>query len=356
MSETPPHTRIVNCHIHTFTTDHSPLYFPHRIVAIFRLMPFLVRALRWLFGWLPWDNAYDFLARMENFHRTGSRANQADVFREVRHYYPSDTRFVVLPMDMELIGQGPVNKPLRSQHDELAELRDRYPDNVIPFATVFPDRPEAMEEFRRCVEALGFCGLKLYTKLGFAPDHPMLMEQAYPYCVAHDLPVMAHCSRGGVYGKGWTPEMRDAVTEPRAWRGVLEQFPDLRVCLAHFGGDTDWRDYIKTGFDPERPEQKHNNWVWQICDMITSGDYGNLYTDISYTMFKFADYAPLLRLFLEDEAIRDRVLFGSDFYMTRQEHLSEKEVSIRLRDALGEARFHQIAEVNPERYLGARCR
>ena len=95
--------------------------------------------------------------------------------------------------------------------------------------------------------------------------------------------------------------------------------------------------------------------------MIRSGDYPNLYTDISYTIFKFEKFIPLLKLFLGDPAepkplkrvldVREKVLFGSDFYMTRQEGHSEKEISIRLRNALGEQLFRQIAETNPQAYL-----
>ena len=38
--------------------------------------------------------------------------------------------------------------------------------------------------------------------------------------------------------------------------------------------------------------------------------------------------------------------------MTRQEKLSEKAVCIRLRNALGEEVFRQIAEENPAKWLG----
>ena len=110
--------------------------------------------------------------------------------------------------------------------------------------------------------------------------------------------------------------------------------------------------HLRDGFDPEDPEARNKNWVSRIAGLLSDGTYPNLYTDISYTIFKFDDHIPLLRMFLKDEKIRDRVLFGSDFYMTRQEALSEKAVSIRLRDALGEDDFHQIAHVNPRRWLG----
>ena len=347
-------TEIVNCHIHTFTTAHTPRYFPNIFAAIFRYLPWLVQVLRWLASLTPYEKLTDTLVRLENFHRTGSRRSQRDVLREVRHYYPADTRFVVLPLDMELIGHGPVDEDIFKQHDELAGLaQDKTMGRqVIPFSSVYPDRPGAAQEVRRCVDVLGFRGVKIYTKLGYFPDHPVLMNEIYPFCVARNIPVMAHCSRGGVYHKGWTQSRQDAVTDPNAYRDVLKRFPDLRLCLAHFGGDADWQSQLRDGFDPDDSEARMRNWATQIATMIKSGAYPNLYTDISYTLFKFEAHIPLLRLFLKHPAIRDRVLFGSDFYMTRQEALSEKAVSIRLRDALGEADFHQIAHVNPRRWLG----
>ncbi|MCE8006375.1 amidohydrolase family protein [Aestuariivita sp.] len=350
----PPKTQMVNCHVHTFTTDHTPLYFPAWPVAIFRYVPGLARFFRWLSSFTPYDKVTDFLARMEAFHRTGSRSSQRAVFRELLHYYPKDTRFVVLPMDMELIGHGPVNEDIFAQHDGLARLAadPDYGPQVIPFATIYPDRPGAAEEVRRCVDELGFRGLKIYTKLGFAPDHPVLMEEVYPFCVERNIPVMSHCSRGGVYHKGWLQYRQDQVTEPRAYETVLNRFPDLRLCLAHFGGDQDWISLLRDGFDPDDPQARDKNWVSVIEEMIRSGNYPNLYTDISYTIFKFDNHISLLRMYLKDSRLRERVLFGSDFYMTRQEALSEKAVSIKLRDALGEEDFHAIAHDNPRRWLG----
>lgn len=350
----PPKTEMVNCHVHTFTTAHTPLYFPHPLVAVFRYVPWLVQFLRWFVSLLPYDNLTDKLRRIEDFHRTGSRETQRAVFRELLHYYPRSTRFVVLPMDMAPAGHGPVREDIVTQHHELAELaRDPdYGPQVIPFATIHPDREGSAAEVRRCFEHLGFRGLKIYPKLGFSPTHPVLMNEVYPLCVEHNVPVMTHCSRGGVYRKGWDQGQQDAVTEPDAYREVLETFPDLRLCLAHFGGDADWNAHLRDGFDPDDPNARDKNWVSRIAGLIAERTYPNLYTDISYTIFKFDDHIPLLRMFLKNPAVRDRILFGSDFYMTRQETLSEKAVSIRLRDALGEADFHQIAHANPRRWLG----
>lgn len=345
---------IVNCHAHLFTTAHTPRYYPHRLLVLFRYFPWLVRAIRKVASVLPYEGFYAWVHRLENFHATGQRVSQAEVYRELRHFYPSDTRTVVLPLDMELIGYGPVEKDIRAQHDELADLARLHPKTIIPFGNVYPDRPGAFDEFRRCVETHGFKGLKLYPKTGFAPDHPVLMNEVYPYCEERGLPVITHCSRGGVCSKAWAKDAyaRDRVTEPYAYREVLNRFPKMQLCLAHYGGQTDWENYLTKGFDPEQSHAKDQNWVYQINKMISSGAYPNLWTDISYTMFHFNAFSALLKLFLEDPKLRDRVLFGSDFYMTRQEQLSEKAVSIQLRDALGEEIFTRIARENPRIWLG----
>ena len=86
--------------------------------------------------------------------------------------------------------------------------------------------------------------------------------------------------------------------------------------------------------------------------MIGSGDYPNLYTDISYTIFNFAENLPALAVFLEDETLRSRVLFGSDFYMAEQERFPERSLSIRLRYALGGQLFERLASTNVQRWLG----
>jgi predicted TIM-barrel fold metal-dependent hydrolase len=349
-----PATEIVNCHVHTFTTAHTPRYFPSPLVLLVRWFPGLLTFARWLADALGRERLADWLRRIELFHRTGERTSQRAVFREALHYYPRSTRFVVLPLDMAWCGHGPVGKDIAAQHDELAGLAKDpdYGAQVIPFAGVDPRRPGVMEELRRCVEDHGFRGVKIYPRMGFAPDDPVLMEQVYPYCVDRNLPVLSHCARGGVGRKGWTERQCDRVTAPQAHEPVLTAFPDLRLCLAHFGGDRDWRDHLRDGIDPDDPEARETNWAAKIAQLLEDRTYPNLYTDVSYTIFRFADHVPLLRLHLAKENIAHRVLFGSDFYMTRQEELSEKAVSIRLRDALGEDLFHRIAHENPRRWLG----
>ncbi|MCE8470692.1 hypothetical protein LZ189_16890, partial [Rhodovulum sulfidophilum] len=150
--------RITNCHIHTFTAAHAPLYYPAPPVAALRAWPGLLRGLRGAARLLPWEGAYEALLRLEHFRDTGCRDSQRAVFLEVLRHYPGSARFVVLPMDLAFCGYGPVPVGLEAQHRELCELsRDpQVGHRVIPFATIHPDRPGAVAELRRCLDEYGF--------------------------------------------------------------------------------------------------------------------------------------------------------------------------------------------------------
>ncbi|MBF9028900.1 amidohydrolase family protein [Rhodobacterales bacterium HKCCE3408] len=349
--------QITNCHTHTFTNAHVPKYYPNRLVRLLGQIPGFLRLASFilrLFG----HTAADTVDRLLRFKQEGDAPQQSDILHNMMRQYPSNTRFVILPMDMGPIGHGPVAKDIRAQHDELSRMNvaDDTAANVIPFASIHPKTPGAAEEVRRCIEDLHFRGLKLYPRLGFEPSDPLLMEKVYPLIASRNLPVMSHCSRGGVQGKFVSDIFADRVTAPQAFMPVMQAFPGLRVCLAHFGGVADWREYVDHGL-PDRPDARDRNWQTAIRDMICSGDWPDLWTDISYTLFHFEDYIPFLRIFLtgEDdrsERLRRRVLFGSDFYMTRQEKLSERAVCFRLRNALGEELFRRIAVENPKVWLG----
>ncbi|MEM7238861.1 MAG: amidohydrolase family protein, partial [Pseudomonadota bacterium] len=198
-------------------------------------------------------------------------------------------------------------------------------------------------------EGSGFRGIKLYPPLGYSPSHPVLMDEIYPYCVENDLPVMSHCSRGGVRGR-WIDDREQArLAGPDAFIEVLETFPRLRVCLAHFGGEAEWDAYLGPPMTTRRTE---DNWLEKIRLMLESGTYPNLYTDISYTVFKYTQNVPALDIFLSHPRVARRVLFGSDFYLTEREGKSERRVSIELRHGIGDAKFRMIAETNPAEYLG----
>jgi predicted TIM-barrel fold metal-dependent hydrolase len=134
----------------------------------------------------------------------------------------------------------------------------------------------------------------------------------------------------------------------------LNEFPELNFCLAHFGGTQEWERRLTGNLSQDA---KDSSWLSVILDMLRSGEYPNLYTDVSYTLFSESpsyrpfSYFDYLKVMMVDNNIRTHVLFGSDYYMVEQEKISEKEVSIALRSRLGEEMYFQIANENPKNYL-----
>ena len=85
---------------------------------------------------------------------------------------------------------------------------------------------------------------------------------------------MSHCSRGGVREKGLCcRRMQASLASPGAFMPVMKAFPELRVCLAHFGGDQEWKDYL--GPQHKQPLARdesccEENWLAQILAIAQS--------------------------------------------------------------------------------------
>ncbi|MGE0456105.1 MAG: amidohydrolase family protein [Vicinamibacteria bacterium] len=170
-----------------------------------------------------------------------------------------------------------------AEHGALAR-EDKFKGRVHPIVGFDPVRQHAtrlafgagkdhLEQVRKAVEEDGFVGVKVYPPMGYRParnaeyykggakvrrpdgkpvrcklakndksvevdmtgaDLDEAMDQLFKYCVAADVPVMAHCTHHGAEasrGRGYH-------SDPRFWRTVLTKFNALRLNLGHFGGDT----------------------------------------------------------------------------------------------------------------------
>jgi len=95
------------------------------------------------------------------------------------------------------------------------------------------------------------------------------------------------------FSKGGAAQKSLYFNHPGIWRIVLEEFPNLRLNLAHFGGDcSDWRS--------------------RIAQMIDSNKYHNLYTDISCRT-KDAELQGIRAEYNSSESVQRRLMYGSDF-------------------------------------------
>jgi len=360
---------IINCHVHTFTQAHTPKRFlPWPVPELVRV-PFVRRLLGWAAGRFD-PKRQGALGRYAQIIETSYNKTQGEVFEIVRGFYPEGTRFVVLPMDMTKMNAGAVETGIDAQHSELAALRDAYPDStIIPFAAVDPRHEGIVETTISLIEQQRFAGLKLYPPTGYHPYDRRLWP-LYAYAEEHNLPVLSHCSRPASvqYRGDPTTEMRtDPIsgellnldrhqlltlfTAPEAYRPLLEKHPNLRICLAHFGGAGDWARYLDRPWHAGSPDAE-KSWLATILDMIRSEKYPNLWTDISYTLYASDEYVYRLEVLLADPKVSGRVLFGSDFYVVENAELEERRRSLRIRAVLGEELFNTVARENPKKFLG----
>lgn len=341
---------IINCHTHVFTYKTLPDNFvPLGIEKVLKYR-WVTKPLVWITKHANPFKSDDLAERMGRFAKAALKENQKKVFKHLIDYYPSDSRFVVLPMDMDFCNRGTMPQNIKDQHDELLGImqNETIGHQLLPFAHFDPRREGAVDLLEHYIDQ-GFVGIKLYPPLGYDPNDEKL-SPIWKLANDRSLPVMVHCSRGGVYEKDLSKEKRWAWTAPENYEKILIEYPNMRLCLGHFGGDDDWEKYLGSN-------GKNKSWVGDIIEMLRAknGDeykYPNLYTDISYSVFHFETNVPALKVLLTNEAILNRTLFGSDYFMAEQEKFSEKRLSMNLRASLGEDVFWQIANINPRKYLG----
>ena len=198
-----------------------------------------------------------------------------------------------------------------------------------------------------------FVGFKMYTPLGYKPLDPKCthIEKFYSRCQQEKIPILAHCSPGGnttheaVFYKEYLSPLprnrfeykkkdKESYSEffsenfvhPQAWKPVLDKYRNLKLCLAHFGGD-EWQKGLEGSTSNKRSK---SHWIRTLIEMIAAWDnqkggprYPNLYTDIScFNKKNFDTLKEILRYSVIEypliyNQIKRRVLFGTDWYLIR---------------------------------------
>jgi len=348
-----------NCHTHIFTIRHVPD----------RFLPLI---LKWLADRLVTRATARFFSRISKglgyrfnryvvFKAIGEKGSQAKIFEHLDGFYPTDTSHVVLSMDMQYMGAGDCPDPFEQQLDDLAELKQKLGSRILPFVFAHPERPDIAAIVQERIENQQFSGIKIYPALGYFPCDPNL-DEIFDWAAKNQVPIMTHCTRGGVYYKGRLTEKRrtdpadgtvyaksknsvftDIYSDPDRYIALLDKYPRLKICFAHFGGANEWDKYMKDSWH----DGANKSWYYKIKQLMIR--YENVYTDVSYTLHH-AKYYGLLKVSLQDDQLRNKILFGTDYYMQEQE-TSERAFGVNLRAYLGEDDFEQIATINPEKYL-----
>jgi hypothetical protein len=202
---------------------------------------------------------------------------------EVAAYYRErNMAAVVFTVDWELRSGIP---PI--PNEEIAEGAAANADLLIPFASVDPARPDAVERARRLIDEHSVKGFKFHPNLqAFFPNDRI----AYPlYEVIQEagLPALFHSGHSGIgTGVPGGGGFRLKYSNPMCLDDVAADFPELQIVLAH----------------PSFP--------WQDEAISVCLHKQNVWIDLSGWSPKY--FPPQLVRYANTQ-LRDRVLFGSDF-------------------------------------------
>ena len=418
-----------NCHAHCFTIDHVPNHFVKGLVWFPFLFPIRwiknKHVIRRLIIFLNRIRFVDFIAFFApDFRKSYNRIlafaeffnkpkNQQEIIDQLMGFYPPDTRFVLLMMDMEYMDAGKPIKNFESQLNELASIKNdsQYRNKIYPFVFADPRRPAIINHVKEAIEKHSFSGIKIYPALGYFPFDKGLKD-VYKYALEKNLPITTHCIRGAVYYRGSKKKAFDnathhpiALTQPlfgkkgmdftmnfthplnykclmdvnilkNYWGQDAPDFKNLKMCIGHFGGEDEWDKYLNDLWAPQYTSNNLQNgpldisqpwfditkkgvvvtkaysWFSVVCEMML--EFPNMYADISYTLSDDRIF-PLLKLILSSnypnyERIRDRILFGTDFFVVSKAG-ADRDMSIKLREYLGDTLFELIACKNPSKFL-----
>jgi uncharacterized protein len=172
-------------------------------------------------------------------------------------------------------------------NEEVAEAARENADVLIPFASVDPARPDAVERARRLIAEHGVKGFKFHPSVQeFFPDDRGVYP-LYEAIAGAGLPALFHTGHSGLgTGVPGGGGLRLKYSNPMCLDDVAADFPELQIVLAH----------------PSFP------WTDEAISICLHK--ANVWIDLSGWSPKY--FPPQLVQYANTQ-LREKVLFGSDF-------------------------------------------
>lgn len=168
-------------------------------------------------------------------------------------------------------------------NDEVADLVDQAPDLFAGIGSVDLSQPmEAVREARRCIEELGFCGIRVVPWLWDLPPDDRRYYPLYAELVEQDVPF---CTQVGHAG----PLMPSEPGRPIPYLDhVALEFPELTIVAGHIG----------------------HPWTEEMLALATKHE--NVHIDTS--AYKPKRYPDALVAAMTGH-LQDKILFGTNYPM-----------------------------------------
>ncbi len=451
-------TTIFNCHTHTFTIDHVPNLFGKKLLPLLYQV-ITMRLVKWYYLNLTKRNKsyikfihrtnkvkYFFLAILKftyvgywvytlilfflkwafkiatntlaisnlfssqskaaykryitlGRYATYSKQGQSKVFDLLEKTYDQNTKFVVLPMDMDYMEAG---KPILNymlQIEELLKVTKNNKNNLLPFVFLDPRRIAATcnlkgvncyENYvKRNLSKRVFHGIKMYPALGYYPFDKNLIE-AYKFAQEHQVPIITHCIEGTVFYRGkkkkeWNkhpilkftkdknqgpipiplPQKKNYdfttnFTHPLNYYCLLNKellseylgeetdLSKLKICLAHFGGTKEWKRYSEDNW------KNYNNNISHLsrADYLNRKIKNTLNHGSSRTIWWNASWLSIIYdLMIQYEGVYadiSFILFNQELFPLLKFILQDEKVSHKI---LFGTDYYVVAQKNTEKAL-----
>jgi uncharacterized protein len=230
------------------------------------------------------------------------------------------SKSVILGQDTHATG-GQHFKNYTMKNELLAKLAGWSKDRLIPFAGVDPNSGlDAVRELKRAVNELGCRGLKIHSSANSVyPNDQRKMFPIYDFCQEVGIPILFHT---GTTGLG---DCEVKYSKPEFLDEVCQNFPDMKVVMAHFG------------------------WPWSDVTMAVALRNPNVFIDISGWKPKYLPQSIMPYL---NGPLQERFLFGTDYPMLRQEEYM-KDFRDNLRPKLKPGVADKILTSNAKRLLAS---
>ena len=223
-------------------------------------------------------------AAADKYFRDGG--GQPTVDDAVAHYRERQMACVLFTVDW-----GPDNERPSVPNEEIAAVAAENPDVVIPFASIHPARPNAVEEARRLIDEHGVKGFKFHPNVQAFFPNDRIAYPLYEVIAEAGLPALFHTGHSGI-GSGLPGGggIRLKYSNPIHVDDVAVDFPGLKIVLAH----------------PSFP--------WQDEALSMAMHKPEIYIDLSGWSPK---YFPPQLVHYANTLLKHQVLFGSDFPMIK---------------------------------------
>lgn len=170
---------------------------------------------------------------------------------------------------------------MHTSNDSIAEYANAHSEKIIGFMSIDPHQEGAIEEIDRCVRQLGLRGIKMSPVYQHYHPCEAKAERVHRHAEKLGLPILTHAA---FHSMSNTP-MKWA--NPILYDDVAQQFPNLKIILAHVG------------------------LPWYAEAMVVARKHPNVYADVS-PVFHLKWIYRALELFHEFAVIH-KLLFGTDF-------------------------------------------